>query len=851
MGIKTFAYKAGLTLGLILACTFLFAQTTITGTVTDAATKQPLKSVTVVFKGTRKGAITDNSGNYKISTDGSYTELQFSFIGYNSISKPIENGKTQVLDVQLEANLDTTNKVLVKPHKVKYRNKDNPAVELIRLVIDNKDKNQAKSYDFVEYEEYDKLLFSLSNVSEKLMKNKLLKKFSFLVDKRDTSKLAEGRSILPIYIEEKLGKTYYRKSPSKKKTYVLAEKKVDFGEYIDEGGISSFLNYLYQDINIYDNNIMLLNTQFLSPIANDGPAFYKYLIMDTITTETGERLIKLNYTPRNPSDLLFRGTMFITLDGNYGVQKISLTLSKYANVNWVKEMHIFQDFSKSSDGRYHIAKTEMNADFGLNKSKNAGGVYGERTVSYKDYTINKQEPDSIFNGLAIENKVADVPMPDSFWAARRHDTLAASEARVYTNIDSLTNMRSYKNIVKGGNFIMSGYVKTGPIDIGPAAAFYAFNKIEGLRLRFGGRTNKSFSKKWVIDGYGAYGFRDKEWKYYGSVSYSFTDKTIWEFPKKFIKVSYQRDIKIPGIDLAFLVEDNPFLSFKRGSVNKYLFNDIFRIDYMNEFENHFWFKAGYKYWKQVPIGDLTYFKVQNGNTFDVKSLTTSEINSEVRWAPNERFYQGTVYRTPIITKYPIFTVRMSAGFKGFLGGEYSYQNVVLNINKRLMLSKFGYTDMTVEGGNTFGTVPYPLLSIHRGNQTYALQLDSYNLMNFMEFVSDHYASISLDHKLNGFIFNKIPLLKKLKWREALSFKALVGGLRKENDPAYNKEQIAFPVTDGVPTTYSLDGKPYMEFSAGIANIFKILRVDYIKRLTYTDHPDIAKWGIRFRFKFDF
>lgn len=852
INMRLFICKTGLTLALLLFCTVIFSQSTvISGKVKDATTQQPIKSVTVVFKGTRKGAVTDNDGNFRISTDAKYDELQFTFIGFNTVTKSIQLSKTQILDVEMQPRLDTTNKVYVRPHKVKYTNKNNPAVELIRLVIDNKDKNQEKSYEYVEYEEYDKLLFSLSNLSEKMTNNKLMKNFSFMMDKRDTTQLEGGRSIMPIFIEEKIAKNYYRKDPSKKKTYVLAEKKVDFGEYIDAESISSFLNYLYQDINVYDNSIVLLNTQFLSPIANDGPSYYKYMIMDTVTLPSGERLIKLNYTPRNPADLLFRGTMYITLDGNYGVQKIDLSLSKYANVNWVKEMHLTQHFEKSSDGRYHVSKSEMRADFGLTQSKTAGGIYGERSVSFKDYTINEARPDSVYRGLPIENKVADKPQPDSFWLARRHEPLAASEQRVYANIDSLTKTQSYKNIVKGANILMTGYVKINQVDVGPASTALAFNPIEGLRLRLGGRTNSSFSKKWVLDGYAAYGLKDKKFKYYGGIAYSFTNKTMYEFPKKFIKVSYQQDVKIPGTDLAFIVEDNPFISFKRGVNDKYLFNHTFKVDYMHEYENHFWYKLGYEYWKHMPLGALSYNKMQNGIQRRVRSLTTSELTSEIRWAPNERFFQGRVRRKPIATKFPIFTLRTNVGIKGFLGGEYNYQKVVLNIHKRVMLSKFGYADVTLEGGNTFGKVPYPLLSIHRGNQTYALELESYNLMNFMEFVSDHYASINLDYKLNGFLFNKIPLLKRLKWREALSFKALYGGLRDENHPMIHSEQIEFPITRGHRTTYALNEVPYVEASVGIGNIFKILRVDYIRRLTYIDHPDIAKWGLRFRFKFDF
>ena len=309
---------------------------------------------------------------------------------------------------------------------------------------------------------------------------------------------------------------------------------------------------------------------------------------------------------------------------------------------------------------------------------------------------------------------------------------------------------------------MTGYVKVGKFDVGPASTTYAYNPVEGSRFRLGARTNSSFSKKWVLDGYAAYGTRDNKLKYYGGVAYSFNNKTIYEFPKHYMKVSYQQDVTIPGNDLGFIIEDNPFISFKRGLNDKYLYNYIFRVDYMHELQSHFYYKIGYEYWKQTPLGSLTYNRVRGGVPRHVRTLTTSELTSEMRWAPNERFVQGRIRRKTIAGSNPIFTLRLNVGIKGFLGGEYNYEKLVLNIHKRFLLSKFGYTDMTLEGGNTFGKLPFPLLSIHHGNQTYAMELESYNLMNYMEFVSDHYASLYIDHKLNGFLFNRIPLLKKTK-----------------------------------------------------------------------------------------
>jgi hypothetical protein len=319
-----------------------------------------------------------------------------------------------------------------------------------------------------------------------------------------------------------------------------------------------------------------------------------------------------------------------------------------------------------------------------------------------------------------------------------------------------------------------------------------------------------------------------------------------------LRASYQHDTKIPGQELQFVQEDNFLLSFKRGVNDKWLYNDIWNLDYLHEFDGHFSYKLGFKNWKQTPAGGLFYQTTNDDTSFSVPYVNTSEFSLELRWAPGEQFYQGKSYRIPIPNQYPIVTARLIAGVDGLFGSQYNYQNVALNVYKRMYLSQFGYTDVVAEAGYIFGTVPFPLLSIHRANQTYSYQLQAYNLMNFLEFVSDKYVSVSFDHYFNGFIFNKIPLLKKLKWREVATLKVLYGSIRRENDPQYNTGAFVFPVNpEGVTTTYSLSREPYVEASVGIANIFKLIRVDLVKRLTYLDNPQVSTWGIRGRFKFDF
>jgi hypothetical protein len=422
---------------------------------------------------------------------------------------------------------------------------------------------------------------------------------------------------------------------------------------------------------------------------------------------------------------------------------------------------------------------------------------------------------------------------------------------VYANVDSLKHMKSFRRLVDWSTFLLAGYKQAGPVEIGPASTFYSFNPVEGFRLRLGGRTTTHFSNRYYTEAYAAYGFKDQRWKYFLSGTYSINNKSIYGFPQEYIRASYQKETQIPGQQLQFVQEDNFLLSFKRGNNDKWTYNNNFRINYVREFRSHLSYYFGFNWWEQTPAGSISYVKFNNAGVDTIRQITTTEFSGEIRWAPHEQFYIGKLYRVPIVNKYPIIDLRVTAGVAGMFRGQYTYQNIDLNFYKRFYESFLGYTDITTDFGYVIGKVPFPLADIHHANQTYAYQLQSYNLMNFLEFVSDHYATAYVDHYFNGFFFNKIPLLKKLKWREVVEAKVLFGGLRSENDPNKNPAQVKFPYTNGQLETYSLSKTPYIEAGFAIANIFKLIRVDFIKRFTYLDHPDIAKWGIRVRTKFDF
>jgi len=830
----------------------VLGQTVVRGVVIDGNTNKGVPFAAVVFEGTTIGVVTDVEGKYLIRCEpDNCTQVRFQSLGYKTIFRDVNVGEENILNVRLEPSAVQLRSAVVKGKKKKYRNKDNPAVALVREVIARKDSNRVQSHDFVEYEEYEKLQMSLSSVSDKLQKRKLFKKYAFMFENVDTT-LIEGKSILPMYLKETITQRYWSRDPEREKRMVKGLKRVSFEEFIDDDGLTTYLTHLYNDIDIYENNILLLTNLFLSPIADGAPTFYEFFITDTVTVDS-EPLVELSFIPRNTADFVFQGYMLVSLDGQYTVRKLDMGVNKNINLNWVRELRIDQRFQRDVTGRYPMVYSRMRADFGL--SNTGGGIYGERSISLKDLIINKPRTVEFYKEEADPDSLLDVnDRGEEYWSQARHRELSNAESKTYQNIDSLKQMPSFKRTVDIATLLLAGYKGFGWWELGPVNTFYSFNPVEGFRGRIGGRTTPKFSERLNFEGYTAYGFKDKRWKYLIGTTYSLPGYSLWKFPVRAFRASFQRDTKIPGQELQFVQEDFVLLSFKRGINDKWLYNDIWRFEYLHEFENHTSFRFQYLNWEQAAAGGLNFFlsDINLDPTAVQQLVRTSEASLELRIAPNEKFFQGKTNRIPIANKHPIITLRASQGLRDVWQGEYNYTNLRLNVYKRVYLSQFGYADVTLEGGYLEGQVPFPLLTIHRANQTFSYQLQSYNLMNFLEFVSDEYASVNIGYFLNGALFNKIPLLKKLKWREVATFKAIYGGLRDENRPELDSTLLRFP-TDafGSTTTFALDDGPYIEGSVGIANIFKLFRVDLVRRFTYLDNPSVAEWGVRGRFKLDF
>ncbi|MBL1408625.1 DUF5686 and carboxypeptidase-like regulatory domain-containing protein [Sphingobacterium faecale] len=823
----------------------------VRGRILDKQNNEPISFATVAIVGGQQKTYSDDNGNFNITLPNRQVKVRVSYVGYHEQMLDLSGNKTN-FDLLLDPE-NMIDEVVVKRPKLKYSNKNNPAVELIRQVIAHRDQNRLTGQDFAEYEQYEKISLGLSNLSPKFVNRKVFKNYQFLFQKDDST--ATESYVLPAFIEEKVSKVYYRNDPEKTKQYIIAEQRAEFDpKFIDNDGLSSYFNKLYEKVDIYDSNISLLTNQFLSPIANSSPTFYRFYITDTIKTDQ-PWLIELSFFPRNKSDFLFQGKLYITLDGQYAVQGAKMKVSDDINLNFVRDLNIELAFKKDNRNKYFLNKSSLGIDFSL--TEKGKGIRGNRIVYYKDYVNGRQQPDSIYAG----EDVVRVPAPpqteevrESYWAGLRHEPLSGAEINIYHNIDSLQLMSSFRRVMDIGALLLSGYKQAGPVEIGPVNTFYSYNPVEGLRLRIGGRTTESLSTRFYSEAYAAYGFNDKKWKYFVSGTYSLNNKSVYKFPQHYIRASVQHDTKIPGQNLEFIQEDNILLSFKRGENESYLYNDIYKLEYKAEFQNHLSLTGGLSKWRQQPAGVIRYeMRPEQGDPYLVQELNTTEVSLGLRWAPKEQYYQGKLYRTPIFNQYPIFTVNYTAGIKGFMEGEYNYHNFTASAFKRFYLSQLGQADVTIDGGYTLGNnIPYPLLTIHRANQTYAYQLQSYNLMNFMEFITDHHVGLNVQYYMNGFILNKIPLIKRLQLREVFSFKGLYGGLRNENNPTLNNKVYSWQTnSDGNISSFTFGSDPYMEASVGLANIFKILRIDYVKRLNYLDHPNVSKWGIRARIKFDF
>jgi len=819
-------------------------QTTVSGKVVDAVTGQPLQAVSIIFAGTHSGTGTDSLGAFTLTAQGSRSRILISAVGYQPQTRIVTPNVKSEVHIKLEKSQAQLQEVAINARSAKpYHNKDNPAVELIRRVIAHKEANRPQSAAYLQYDQYERLGLTLFNIPPPLVDNFLFKPYRFMLD------TAGGKLSGEVYLSEKYYRQYLRKEPEKNIKILEAQKESNIVKFIDTAAVNIYVNRLYGDkVDIYENNIFIINNQLLSPIADHAPDFYKFFITDTIRSEK-DTLVELSFTPRNKGDLLFEGHLLVTLNGSYAVTACALNVNSQININFLRSLNVDLDFQPQASGRYFLVKSDTKADFGLIKNKGFG-VKGERTIYYSNYQVDQPLGPVFYQGNS-EQVLPGFNRPDSaYWAKQRPDTLPKREADYYRHVGRLEKMTSFKRATWIAATFSGGYADVGPFQFN-TADIVSYSTLEGLRLGVGGRTTPKFNKTVYLEGFFADGTLDHKWKYNATAYYSFNQIPHYRYPNNYLKISEQYDIGLPGQNTGNRnFQTTLSSSFQTGTSRYYFYTRNISLDYVKEFDNHFSFDAGFYNRIQQAAGALTYTLNDAQQTL-VSNITSSVFSLSLRYAPHEQIYQGTNDRNTIRYKYPIFTIVASQGLKGILNSTNNYTSFTGTIVKRFYLSQLGFADVALLGGLVLGKVPYPLLNISQANQSIFYSPNAYNQMHTLEFINDHYAGFNITQSFNGFFLNKVPLIERLKWREYLTFKLLYGGLRAENNPALTSGLYNFPVpSSGTTGTYTLGSIPYTEAGVGIGNIFKVLRVDGIRRFNYLDHPGVSKYGVKFTLNLD-
>lgn len=831
--------------------------TSASGIVKDSITGEPLSYVSVIFENSTIGAMTDDYGKFSLQNTSGLTKLTVSSLGYDTKTLNLKAGqRNEGLEILLSSSSYEISEVVVKAKRERYSRKNNPAVELIKKVIEHKDDNRIESKDEYQVEVYEKLSIAFDDFNPNFEKNAIMRKLKFIKNYIDTSEF-DGNPILTVSVRETLSDVYYRKDPKSTKTFVKGKRLQGIDETIDEGGITSNLEEIFQSINIFDNNINILLNRFVSPLSSVlAVSYYQYFIMDTLDIG-GDQCVDLAFVPVNSQSYGFTGRLYITLDGKYSLKKFLLNVPQKINLNFVDQLRIEQEFKRMPDSTWVVNNENTYVNFYL--VKGAQQFYAHQLRTYDKYKFEIENPDSIFKKLGplhIERMAES--RPDTFWVNNRHIPLKEKESALNDLLNELRKVPVFNVMIKTAEILISGYVPTdrdrttSRFDFGPMNTILGSNKLEGFRVRVGGMTTANLHPHLFASGYMAYGMNDRKFKYNATVTYSFNEKKYHpgESPVNNLSVMQEYDLYTPGQDFLFTSKDNIFVALKVGApITKMNYIRKSVLQYEKEWLNGLTVKTWYKHQNTEPAGSLNYIlRNETDNQFRINDITTSEVGLQLRFAPGEKPYSGRAGKESIFNlakDAPIFRLSHQLGVDA-LGGEYRYNHTEASAEKRIWLSSFGHIDAQLKAGKVWDKVPFPLLIMPNTNQSITIQPEAFHLMKPMEFLADEYVSLSMTYYLKGWILNRIPGINWLRLREVVSFNGVYGRLSNKNNPVYSDNLFLFP--DG---SQPMGNAPYMEVSVGLENIFKILRVDYYRRLNYLNNSDIKKDGIRVALRFSF
>lgn len=824
--------KSFVTLFIFLFCLVLQAQTKISGVVLDTY-GEPVAFANVIFKDSNEGTITNEEGRFYLESDSRYSEVLFSFIGYGEKTVALTKQSTYNMKVVLEEEASALNEVVL--YSGKQSKKNNPAVDILKKIWANRRSNGTKKFKQYQYDKYEKLEFDLNTIDSALIKSKIFRGMEFIFDQTDTSKIT-GNTYLPIFINEAFSKVYGDNTINKEKEILEGNKNSGFE---DNQTLIAFVKDLYSDYDVYDNYLKFFDKAFTSPLSRTGVDVYNYVLLDSAYRDN-KWCYNIVYYPRRKNELTFKGDFWVN-DTTWAIKEINMQATKSANVNWVREVYIEQEFDVLNDSIFLITRDYFLSDFSLRNKEGAKGIYGKRTTLYDDYSFDIPKPKKFYSENIDPYRYEVYNRPDSFWDENRMEKLSKDEKGVYKMLDTLKEVPRFKAIYNIGATLSSGYYEFNNFDFGPIFSTFGFNEAEGLRIRAGGRTYFGQNDPWRFEGFTAYGFRDER------VKYGISGKWLLDRKSRLIVFGgHRKDVEQTG---ASLTNSKDVLGrnlassalFSVGSNDRLTRINLSTVGFeMETSKNLIWrLTASKRKLKSATESFSLDYYDENGNIQSV--VTQPEIELAFNYTPGRKTSGYGVERT-IINEgdFPTFFLGYTYGLKDIFSGDFEYQRLQMLYTQPWNIGGLGRLYSTVEVGKTFGTVPLGLLNAIPGNQTYFSIYNTFNQLDYYEFVSDTYASLHLRHDFGGRIFSRIPWIRDLNLREVVGFRAVYGEI-SQNNIDINASNIIYQAPEDI----------YWEWSVGIGNIFKIFRIDFNFRGNYLDNPGARQFGITGEFGFSF
>ncbi len=822
---------------LLFLSIFSFGQTKVSGIVVDNE-NLPVPFANVLFKGSNEGVVTNEDGRFYLESNSNYKTLIVSFAGFENKEITLPKSIFYNLIVKISDG-EKLKEVVIFSGKTSKKN--NPALDILRKIWARKRQNGLNKFKQYQMEKYEKVEFDLNTIDSALMKSKVFKGMEFIFKQVDTSRVT-GKTYLPIFINESIYDVYGDNVNKKVKEVIKANKNSGLG---NGDGVNSFIKDLYSNYDIYNNYLTFFDKSFTSPLSRTGIDVYNYVLRDSSFIDK-KWCYNIVFYPRRKNELTFKGDFWVN-DSTFAIKNINMSVTKSANINWVKDIYIEQDFDVVSDSVFLLNRDYMMTDFALNKNEKSKGIYGKRTTLFRNHQFDQEKPAAFYKEKVnyIDNAV--FKKSDAFWSENRFEKLSKDELGVYKMLDTLKTVKKFNQMYDLVTILGSGYIHPGNFEYGPIFSIFGYNEVEGLRLRFGGRTYFGPNDLWRVQLYTAYGIKDDKFKYGLSGKWMVNKEN-----RIIISGGNRRDVEQIGASLTTTndVLGRSFASsslFSSGSNGKLTNINLSTFSAEIEPVKNVIFQAGFSYRtleSASSVFSLDYYTslpTLSSLPAEIKSdLKQTEFNVGIDYTPNKKTIGYGVERRIIDNPYSRFFVNYSQGFKGFLNSDFDYKKVQLYYKKPIIIGLLGKTNLIVELGKIYGNVPLGLLSIVPGNQSYFNIENTFNNLNFYEFVTDEYATFQWEHNFNGKLFARIPFMRKLNWREIIGVKGVYGTISNENK-AINASGLVYKA----PTD------PYWEYNAGIGNIFKVFRLDFSWRGSYLNVPETNNFTIKGSFGFYF